>query len=347
MGKRLLTLIGFCLFPVFVNAQVIIPEDTTIDAEKYVYVYLVDVTDGSTPETGITITVGSGTECEISKNSGNFAACANGVDGAWDEVGNGIYTLLLDDADVTTSGSMLLKINDGGGAHRVFVKEIQVVPTYDGIAQAGAAGSITLASNDPAAADNTYNNNTRVELVGGTGVGQSRCITAFVASTDVATISPNWTTNPASGTKYILVGDAHCNIDEAQIQTEANDAIVANGLDHLLAASVAGADVTDNSIFAKLVSKSGTADWDDFVNTTDSLQAFRDSFHVDGNAELSGLPGTTPTFMEMIKLVYQGVKNKQTSTATQLKFYKLDETTVLGTSTLSDDGTTFTRGEMN
>lgn len=48
------------------------------------------------------------------------------------------------------------------------------------------------------------------------------------------------------------------------------------GLDHLVSASVAGADVADNSVFARLVSSSATADWDDFVNTTDSLQALRD-----------------------------------------------------------------------
>lgn len=62
----------------------------------------------------------------------------------------------------------------------------------------------------------------------------------------------------------------------AQLQSEANDALVANGLDHLLAASVTGTDITDNSIIAKLVSKSATADWDSYVNTTDALEALRD-----------------------------------------------------------------------
>lgn len=56
----------------------------------------------------------------------------------------------------------------------------------------------------------------------------------------------------------------------------ATDTITNYGLDHLVSASVAGTDVTDNSIMAKLVSASATADWDDFVNTTDSLQALRD-----------------------------------------------------------------------
>ena len=63
---------------------------------------------------------------------------------------------------------------------------------------------------------------------------------------------------------------------DAEVQSECDDALVAKGLDHLLAASVAGSDITDNSIIAKLVSKESTADWDDFANTTDSLQAIRD-----------------------------------------------------------------------
>jgi len=79
--------------------------------------------------------------------------------------------------------------------------------------------------------------------------------------------------------------DANQRVDVAQIEgSDATDqinaacdaAIVTYGLDHLVSASVAGSDIVDNSIIAKLVSKESTADWDDFVNTTDSLQAQRD-----------------------------------------------------------------------
>ena len=61
-----------------------------------------------------------------------------------------------------------------------------------------------------------------------------------------------------------------------QINAACDAAIETYGLDHLVAASVAGSDVADNSIVAKLVSKESTGDWDDYVNTTDSLQAQRD-----------------------------------------------------------------------
>ncbi|MDD5533685.1 MAG: hypothetical protein PHC52_12900, partial [Syntrophales bacterium] len=48
------------------------------------------------------------------------------------------------------------------------------------------------------------------------------------------------------------------------------------GLDHLLSAAVTGTDVANDSIIAKLVSGSATADWDDYTNTTDSLAALND-----------------------------------------------------------------------
>ena len=64
---------------------------------------------------------------------------------------------------------------------------------------------------------------------------------------------------------------------DTEVQSECNDALVALGLDHLVSASVTGTDVADNSIVAYLVSKSATADWDSFTNTTDALEAIRDN----------------------------------------------------------------------
>jgi len=77
-----------------------------------------------------------------------------------------------------------------------------------------------------------------------------------------------------SGTKTTL--DALNDISTADVNSEVDTALADIGLDHLVGASVTGTDVVDNSIVAKLVSKSGTADWDDFDNTTDSLEAIRD-----------------------------------------------------------------------
>jgi len=62
---------------------------------------------------------------------------------------------------------------------------------------------------------------------------------------------------------------------------ECNDALVALGLDHLINVAVTGTDITDDSIIAQLVSKSATADWDDFDNTTDSHEAIADDISAD------------------------------------------------------------------
>lgn len=78
-----------------------------------------------------------------------------------------------------------------------------------------------------------------------------------------------------SGAKTTL--DALNDVSTADVNTQCDSAIETYGLDHLLAASVAGTDVVDNSIIAKIVSSSATADWDTFVNTDDSLQAISES----------------------------------------------------------------------
>jgi hypothetical protein len=59
------------------------------------------------------------------------------------------------------------------------------------------------------------------------------------------------------------------------VNAEADAAIETYKLDHLVAVADAD-DVVNDSIIAKLASKSATADWSGFVNTTDSLEANRD-----------------------------------------------------------------------
>lgn len=62
---------------------------------------------------------------------------------------------------------------------------------------------------------------------------------------------------------------------DAEVESEAQDAIVANKLDHLVAVADAD-DPVDNSIIAKLANSGATADWSLYDNTSDSLMAIRD-----------------------------------------------------------------------
>ncbi len=66
------------------------------------------------------------------------------------------------------------------------------------------------------------------------------------------------------------------DISTAEVNTQVDTALSDIGLDHLLSAAVVGTDVTNNSVVARLVSSSATADWDSYDNTSDSLQAIRD-----------------------------------------------------------------------
>ena len=64
---------------------------------------------------------------------------------------------------------------------------------------------------------------------------------------------------------------------KAQVETEANDALVGQNLDHLLKVVAVAGDAVDDSIIARLASKSATPSFASFVNTTDSLEAIRDN----------------------------------------------------------------------
>lgn len=90
------------------------------------------------------------------------------------------------------------------------------------------------------------------------------------ANTSIATVTT--TTNL---TNAATSGDLTATM-KTSVETGVNNSLVALGLDHLVGAAVTGTDVVDNSIVAKMVSKSATADWDSFVNTTDALEAIRD-----------------------------------------------------------------------
>lgn len=72
-----------------------------------------------------------------------------------------------------------------------------------GLAQAGGASTITLRSTS-SATDSLYVGAT-VVIMGGTGAGQERVITAYVGSTKVATLATAWTTQPDSTSVYALL----------------------------------------------------------------------------------------------------------------------------------------------
>jgi len=109
-------------------------------------------------------------------------------------------------------------------------------------AQAGAAGSITLAS-AASTTDDMYTGLV-VAIIGGSGVGQSRVITDYVGSTRVATIEPNWISTPTSSSIYALFHAGRVavhtdGITDASLATEAitADAIATDAVNEIAAAT--------------------------------------------------------------------------------------------------------------
>jgi hypothetical protein len=94
--------------------------------------------------------------------------------------------------------------------------------------------------------------------------------------------------------------------------------------------------------------------YDSLVGGTDSLDVEVASASAAGaraimdatrTAELASVPSqTVPSYSDMLAYLYQRVRNVVTETATTEIVKKANGSTTLSSATLSDDGTTFTRG---
>ncbi|MGN7750559.1 hypothetical protein [Sinorhizobium sp. 22678] len=121
------------------------------------------------------------------------------TDGAW-----------LRQTGVSTTGSFITNLrNSASDAATIQSNIVFENPQIDGslypaivtgTAQAGAASTITLAS-DASAVDDFYNG-LSIVILGGTGAAQSRTISDYVGSTRVATVSAAWTTPPDNTSVY-------------------------------------------------------------------------------------------------------------------------------------------------
>ena len=184
----------------------------------------------------------------------------------------------LDDiqgATFSTGTDSLEAIRDRGDAAWTTGSGTGLTAIASGTAQGVTGTTIQLAAGETFADDEIIGAVVHVDSAS-TGAGQTRCITDYAGSTDTATVA-TWTTTPTGTITYEVVpslgGD--CPMSAADVEGEVTDALEADGLDHLVAASVTGTDVADDSIIANMAGDDATADWDTFDNTTESLEALR------------------------------------------------------------------------
>lgn len=67
----------------------------------------------------------------------------------------------------------------------------------------------------------------------------------------------------------------------------------------------------------------------------------------EASVELGSIPTTTGSLRQMIQFLHSYFRNKKTVTTSTETLMKEDASTTLGSAAISDDGTTFTKGEMN
>lgn len=111
--------------------------------------------------------------------------------------------------------------------------------TDRGTAQAGGAGTITLAATASATSGTFIGQ--QIEILSGTGVGQTALITAYDGGTKVATTQPAWALQPDNTSVYSIRPSGFARV-------EAMDASVLNAA-AIAADTVLGAD-NNNNVFA-------------------------------------------------------------------------------------------------
>jgi len=220
---------------------------------------VVQISDGAVQSSGVTITV----RVEGGSEATGGGTTAYGADG----------TVYYTPTQAETNYTAFVVIANKASC---FSASITVVTTATAVSGTVDVGAV---SGDATAADN-------LEL-DYDGTGYAKANSTIGTATDVtngvtASTVTDKTGYSISGTKTTL--DELNDVSTAEVNTQVDLGLSDIGLDHLVAASVTGTDITDNSIIARMVSKSATADWDSFDNTTDALEAIADSAGGDATA---------------------------------------------------------------
>lgn len=173
--------------------------------------------------TGNLVTGATTPDSEISKDGGTFTDCTN--EATEIATASGMYYLDLTATEMEADQIAVI-IKSGNGKTTVVV----LYPergTRTRKAQAGAAGTITLDAS--AVATDDYYNDQVVVIVGGTGVGQARLISDYVGSSKVASVVPNWATNPSTDSIFQIIPAGR--VDVGQWLDAAPNALVSGRMD--------------------------------------------------------------------------------------------------------------------
>lgn len=215
-----------------------------------------------------------------------------------------------------------------------------------GTAQAGAAGTITLA----AGASSNILRNSAVKILSGTGAGQTRGISAYNTGTKIATIYPSWGTNPDNTSVYLIIP----MMGEVSIEAVQRDTDVAlglntfgfdygsNGFAYAQVVSMDNDTITSGAIAASAVTEiqSGLATAASIaaLNNLSAAQVNTevvDALAVDVIADSVATDGNRPTIAQALLMISRFLMEKSVS-GTTVTVKKEDGSTTSMTFTLND-----------
>lgn len=245
--------------------------------------------------------------------------------------------------------------------------------TRSAAAQAGAAGSITLDAS-ASATDNIYNGQI-VFIVSGTGAGQARLITAYNGTTKVATVTPNWQTNPAAASGFAIFPEGYVQaaaaiasggITAASFATNAIDAaaLAADAVTEIQSglATAAALATVDARLDTEIPAILAAVDTEvaAIKAKTDNLPAvpaatgdipsaasIADAVWDEPLAEPSGVFGWAGTFRQLVQWLGALSRNKMTQTTTTSTLRNDADNADIATSAIDNTGGTFTRDEWS
>jgi len=307
----------------------------------------VDQTDGFTAEAGLTVNQAS---VLLSKNGqaltqkSDVTACANDNSTAW-------YNCELDTTDSNTVGTLVVTAHVAGA--RPVIQEYQVIEEaiYDALYVASAdgfnaSGQVALLTATQASID-------AIETDTGTTLDAN--ITAILADTNE--LQGDWTNAGRLDTiiDSILTDtgttlDAHLtDIKGTAFVKDTHSLIDIETYVDLIDDGTSGLAKIATDVAAILVDTGTTLDGkldtiDDFLDT--ELAAITAEVVTAAGEPAQGAPPVSANIADKISYLYKAFRNKATQTSTEYDLYDDGATVVDHKSTVSDDGTTFTRGEI-
>ena len=202
--------------------------------------------------------------------------------------------------------------NVAGSFGKIVRQIYEGVVSQDGSVNDASATTTTFVTNLTQATDGFYHDKVIV-FVSGSLAGQARHIETYTGSTKSITVSEAFTSAPANADEFLILATHEHSINEIQ-----------NGL------------ATSSEIAAL-----------NDISTADVNSEILDVLTVDTFAEPSSVPAAATSLANKLSWVYTLNRNKLTQTSTTLTVRNDADGANVASAPVSDDGTTFTRGEYS